>query len=46
LAEFQKYQAGTILLAALPIITGNQLLAAYVDHDVRNIPERIGRDKP
>jgi len=32
--------AGTVLIAALPIIIGSQLLISFIDHDVRNIPGR------
>jgi len=32
--------AGTVLLAALPIIIGSQLLISFIDHDVRNVPDR------
>lgn len=32
--------AGTVLLAALPIIVGSQLLISFIDHDVRNVPDR------
>ncbi len=32
--------AGTVLLAALPIIIGSQLLISFIDHDVQNVPDR------
>ncbi|MDH5749590.1 MAG: glycosyltransferase family 2 protein, partial [Rhodospirillales bacterium] len=31
--------AGTVVLAALPIILGSQLLLAFLDFDTRNIPD-------
>jgi dolichol-phosphate mannosyltransferase len=30
--------AGTVVLAALPIILGSQLLIAFLNHDTRNVP--------
>ncbi len=30
--------AGTVILAALPIIVGSQLLISFVNHDTRNVP--------
>ncbi len=30
--------AGTVVLAALPVILGTQLLIAFIDFDTRNVP--------
>ena len=35
---------GTVFLAALPIILGNQFLIAFLDHDTRNMPRRPLQD--
>ena len=32
--------AGTVVLAALPIILGSQLLIAFINYDTRNVPRR------
>ncbi len=32
--------AGTVILAALPIILGSQMLIAFVDYDTRNLPRQ------
>ncbi len=37
--------AGTVLLAAMPIIIGSQLLISFIDHDVKNIPDRAMHKK-
>ena len=31
--------AGTVMLAALPVILGSQLLLSFLNYDVRNIPQ-------
>jgi dolichol-phosphate mannosyltransferase len=31
--------AGTVMLAALPVILGSQLLLAFLNYDVRNVPQ-------
>ena len=41
--------AGTVVLAALPIILGSQLLIAFLNYDTRNVPsdplQRIAKDE-
>jgi len=32
--------AGTVLLAALPVILGTQFLIGFIDHDTRNVPTK------
>lgn len=33
--------AGTVLLAALPIILGSQMLIAFINNDARNVPKTV-----
>jgi hypothetical protein len=33
--------AGTVMLSALPVILGMQLLLAFIGHDVRTVPTRL-----
>jgi uncharacterized membrane protein len=32
--------AGTVMLAALPIIIGTQLLISFFNYDIKNIPDK------
>jgi dolichol-phosphate mannosyltransferase len=36
--------AGTVMLAALPIILGLQLILAFLSYDVANVPKKINRN--
>jgi len=32
---------GTVMLAALPIILGTQFVLAFINHDIRSVPQRV-----